>query len=483
MTIRKPLWPSGECIDKARDSGLRLTTEIVVPFLTYLRSGMSQPLLGTIFCMTQQNVCRLIGQARSVLTESFVPLFLGNSRASGSRDMILANTSSYARTLYDVSVDTAIVICDGTYLYNQKSSYFPHQIATWCTQKNRNLTKPMLFVTTTGYIIDVFGLYEGKSSDADIMKQIMTDPKTQPWFQAAFKPGDIFVLDRGFKTCEETLKAAGFVVQMPRFLKGKQFTDEEANATRLCTMIRWVVEARNHSLKSNKYLSNVVDNKNLPHLLDDVRIAAALINAFDKPLVVSNDDEEACERAVRANERADDYNHLQLIIESHNLTRKPSAAEAFDFNVIPQLDAYDMRQLSGSYQMRLAMSYLDMQGWDSDDPPISRIKSTIVKDSDFSAVNLAVGQPLLVKARVKSRHTKTTVYQVFILYDLNKEDDDVVVQTYCQCKAGARTTDCCAHALMVIWYLSMGRFFEDVQTPGAFLKAHMPVNPRQQNPV
>ena len=165
------------------------------------------------------------------------------------------------------------------------------------------------------------------------------------------------------------------------------------------------------------------------------------------------------------------------------MTRKPSAAEAFDFNVIPQLDAYDMRQLSGSYQMRLAMSYLDMQGWDSDDPPISRIKSTIVKDSDFSAVNLAVGQPLLVKARVKSRHTKTTVYQVFILYDLNKEDDDVVVQTYCQCKAGARTTDCCAHALMVIWYLSMGRFFEDVQTPGAFLKAHMPVNPRQQNPV
>lgn len=159
-------------------------------------------------------------------------------------------------------------------------------MATWSMQKNRNLTKPMMIVTTDGYIVDVQGLYDGKSSDADIMLRIMNEPDTKPWFDATFREGDIFVLDRGFKNAVQALTERGFVVKIPSFLHTKQFSDEEANQSRMCTMIRWVVEARNHTLKLYKYFDHVVNNKNLPHLFEDVKIGCALVNAFEKPFLL-----------------------------------------------------------------------------------------------------------------------------------------------------------------------------------------------------
>ena len=70
---------------------------------------------------------------------------------------------------------------------------------------------------------------------------------------------------------------------MPYFLdkNQKQFTTEQANRSRMCTKIRWVVEAANSSLKQKfMALDATVQNKSLPHYLIDFRIAGAYINKY-----------------------------------------------------------------------------------------------------------------------------------------------------------------------------------------------------------
>ncbi|KAK9730887.1 Peptidase family M1 domain [Popillia japonica] len=64
-------------------------------------------------------------------------------------------------------------------------------------------------------------------------------------------PGDIFVLDRGFRDVETDLEDKGFQVLIPA-LKGKhkQLTTAESNESRFVTKIRWPVE----SVHENKYI-------------------------------------------------------------------------------------------------------------------------------------------------------------------------------------------------------------------------------------
>ena len=60
---------------------------------------------------------------------------------------------------------------------------------------------------------------------------------------------------------------------------------------RFVTKVRYVVEDRNGKIKSFGALNKTIQNKMLPHIINDVRISAALINCFyDLPKSDSNDD-------------------------------------------------------------------------------------------------------------------------------------------------------------------------------------------------
>jgi hypothetical protein len=77
---------------------------------------------------------------------------------------------------------------------------------------------------------------------------------------------------------------------MPKFLdkkrKQKQFTSEEAEASRLCTNVRWTVEAVHAQIKQwFRALDTTIQNKSLTHLRDDIQIAAAMVNRFRNRLV------------------------------------------------------------------------------------------------------------------------------------------------------------------------------------------------------
>lgn len=103
--------------DKVEAQHMIISDESLVTYMTYVRTGMPQALIGAIFGTTQQNCCKLIQRAREKLGEAFVPWFLGNSRQSGSRNAILYHTTTFARTLYEVGEDVCITIWDGTYIY------------------------------------------------------------------------------------------------------------------------------------------------------------------------------------------------------------------------------------------------------------------------------------------------------------------------------------------------------------------------------
>ena len=104
---------------------------------------------------------------------------------------------------------------------------------------NRNLLKPMMIVTTTGYIVAAIGpdLADGRNSDAKILNHIIgTDTQDiKTWLQ----DDDIMIVDRGFRDSAGVLSNLGIQMQMPSFLqKGQsQHTTEEANSSRLVTKV------------------------------------------------------------------------------------------------------------------------------------------------------------------------------------------------------------------------------------------------------
>ena len=91
----------------------------------------------------------------------------------------------------------AIVICDGTYIYLQKSLNYLFQKQSYSLHKYRNLVKPFLIVITDGHILDMYGPYAATVSDANIMLQLFGSDSNE--LRQHFRRGDVFILDRGFR--------------------------------------------------------------------------------------------------------------------------------------------------------------------------------------------------------------------------------------------------------------------------------------------
>ncbi|CAF1540494.1 unnamed protein product [Didymodactylos carnosus] len=144
----------------------------------------------------------------------------------------------------------------------------------------------MVIVTTTGYIVSVFGPYlsDNKNNDTAIAKDILLKNKEDILHWADEK--DIMVVDRGFPDSAGVMQSLGFDVAMPEFLDGRRrFDTTNANRSRFVTKIRWVVECVNGKLKHFNLLSKTLQNSTMSQVRDYLRIACALINAYGSPMV------------------------------------------------------------------------------------------------------------------------------------------------------------------------------------------------------
>jgi len=224
------------------------------------------------------NYCLSVRRAFEV---SVLPDRFGVNAVSRA-DLIAKHTSPIADRLHKIG-NRLTLICDCTYLRHEKSANNEYQRKSYSGQKKVPLCKPFTICTTNGYIVALPGPFEGTLNDAQILKIVLSDPDG---ISKLLQPGDIFILDRGFRDVKQFLEEKGFHVLMPA-LKGNrsQLPTEEANESRCVTKCRWPVEAV-HGILGTKYklLHHQFSNKMLPSAATYCRIACFLNNQFGKRL-------------------------------------------------------------------------------------------------------------------------------------------------------------------------------------------------------
>ena len=100
--------------------------------------------------------------------------------------------------------------------------------------KGRQLIKPMMIVSTTGYILEHFGPYSGRNNDATIMHRLLKQRGFEllEWVE----PDDILMVDREFRGSIENLEEHFLTPKMSAFLEqGSQLDALDANSSRLVT--------------------------------------------------------------------------------------------------------------------------------------------------------------------------------------------------------------------------------------------------------
>lgn len=412
--------------------------------LMKLRTGLSHAVLSTLFGISRRTIGKAIDSARSALMKDFVPGHLGLEHMS-REDFINMHTTDLAKNIFSAGDDVAILVADGTYMYIEKSCNYSFQRRTFSVHKGRPLVKPMMLVSTTGYILEVFGPYlaDGKNNDANILNSLLNQRRSAllDWLW----PEDLLVLDRGFRDSLDTLQEYNLVPKMPSLLRsGSQLDTLSANESRLVTKIRWVVESVNGMIKQWKMLGQVIPNTQIPYIGDYVRIVSALCNAYKPPRkqAASADDQIIAQRMLALSKKE---NTLQKRVESNGWNRKTVIWEelvAESLEDFPQLTMEDLRRVTiGVYQLKQAASYTREHLTDEGDYILYSHK----EEAD------------IVRVRIQSRHTSAKQYQLWIQYE---NGFDPIKGWYCQCKNGARTVGCCAHIASVLWYLGFYRHLD-----------------------
>ncbi|XP_041988982.1 uncharacterized protein LOC121740371 [Aricia agestis] len=242
--------------------------------LLKMRTGDSDERISTLVQVPRRTLENLMDKVREVLLQDFVPRNLGINHIA--REELRNHNLSIPNGLYG-NGNNAIVICDGTYIYIHKSSNYMFQKQSYSMHKYRNLLKPFLIVATDGYILDCLGPYKATTSDAEIMSTLFREGSA---LQSYFRNGDVFILDRGFRDSISLLEGYGFRTCMPEsLLEGEhQLTTAQANRSRCVTICRWVVEAVNgHFKRDFKLFRQEYFHRSLPHMMDNFKIAAALL--------------------------------------------------------------------------------------------------------------------------------------------------------------------------------------------------------------
>jgi hypothetical protein len=63
----------------------------------------------------------------------------------------------------------------------------------------------------------------------------------------------------------------------------------------------------------------------------------------------------------------------------------------------------------------------------------------------------------IIRVKINSRHLSQTIYNSFIRYSSDENDNSPIKAWYCSCRAGARTVGCCAHIASILWFLGFAR--------------------------
>jgi hypothetical protein len=123
----------------------------------------------------------------------------------------------------------------------------------------------MSIVHADGYIADIIGPFQGNLNDASIAKEILeTNNSLAMWLGG----NGHFIVDRRFRDVVEVFQDLGYETHMPAFMKKgeKQHTTIDINNSRMCTKVRWSVEAFHGRLKKWRIFEDKIHNSLIPKL-------------------------------------------------------------------------------------------------------------------------------------------------------------------------------------------------------------------------
>ncbi|XP_050684124.1 uncharacterized protein LOC126979020 [Leptidea sinapis] len=358
----------------------------------------------------------MMDKVREILCQDFVTRHLGINHIT--HEELLEHNLTIPNRLFG-GENIAIVICDGTYIYFNKSSNYMFQKDSYSLHKYRNLVKPFLIVACDGYIVDCFGPYKATTSDAVIMNNLFYDENSA--LRLYFRSGDAFILDRGFRDSISLLENCGYRAFMPEsLLEGEhQLTTAQANQSRCVTICRWVVEVVNGYFKRDyKILRQEYFNRSLPHMMQNFEIAAALLNRFG---VCLKDNINARQILEIVREKINLENNLANMVEAHNMNRRTVNFQNItaDRNNVyfPMLEYNDLILFAlGTYQIRQARSNYGENVRFHGGYRIEVCSERL----DSSGHNLrGSGDTILIRGKIKSRHVSRRQYYVYILIETN----------------------------------------------------------------
>lgn len=432
-------------------------------YLTRLHRGDRYNRLFVSFKVSHQTGSTYIKRARTALLTDFVPKNLGFGAMS--RKTLVESVSKMANKLYlDGKTNQAVVVADGTYVYCNKTRNYRKQREMYSDQKKRNFFKPMVFVTTNGRFIEVFGPFKATDNDAKIMQQIFD--KHGAMIEEKLQKDDIFVLDRGFRDAKQYLINKGYDVLMPEFIEKKtlgQLTTVQANSSRKVTACRFIVETRNGHMKTIwRLFDRTWITYDLPNVMTDYRIGASLINKFYATMESNKNDADTIAENMleRENHR---QNEFAVIIDSREFNKNVKTCVEGDQNLVfPVIGKDEFRLISlGNYQPSLILSYIyehiNLKG--RFEFFVYPHENGMVFKSLFKKYHMK--SPIVVFTVFQSRFRKVINHRVYVLADKIINGRGGIISHYCDCQHGRRLVGCCAHVLAFIAYLGYFRFHVD----------------------
>lgn len=436
-------------------------------YLMKIRTARSNDDIGRVFKLTGWTVGQRIAKVRAAMENDFV---YNNVNYLCSRED-LANSSTFMSQMIfcHSDINRPVLICDGTYVYIQKSTNFEVQKSSYTDHKKRNFVRIMMCTTTNGMIVFALGPYAATCNDAKVMKSIIEKSNAFDSLVA----GDVILLDRGFRDCEQLLLDKGYDVKMPCLLqrsKNKhQLSTSEANRSRLVTANRYGVETRNGHVKTIfKIFQKEWNPSELPHLMADFRICAALINKYFKTIESNKD--IAIEIATRMLNRLEKPNKLAEIVFKDAFQKKVRLFEIFDeFEELPHLSQMDLIWIAlGKYQIKQAPSYCQEHLKVNDSQFVVFACPDEMCETLFTDF-LGYGELKLLMARLKSRFRSNKYHDAYLLINTGGQGENAVLEYCCSCYNGLRTVGCCSHVMCLIWYALHIKDTSKVHRPAAFL--------------
>lgn len=438
-------------------------------YLMRLRTGDFLYRLQKTFNLSYETQKKYLNAVRVSISLDFVPLHLGFEKLT--RQDLLRNSSKMAKELYDQD-NHVILVADGTYVFYEKSGNYEVQRVTYNDQKKRNFVKPMLITTPNGFIVDIFGPYKATTNDASIIKHVYEN--FGPFNQ--LQPGDIFLLDRGFRDCKEYLESNGFVVKMPHFIeksdKSSQLTTLKGNASRMVTACRFVIESRNGHMKTIwKMFNKRLSSYEMRYFMDDFKIGAALINAYF--CKIESNEGKAEKFAQQMKQQMVLENDFGKIINRYSFQSnsvKQFIEKDADKITFPRLQTDDLHELTlGSYQVKQCSSYVIDHLKRNGKFLVYECPRDIFEKNFRSFVkcqeNMKHFQVYLTY--MFSRFSKSLKHAVYVLVDTSSNGREGIIGYSCDCKHGLRVVGCCSHVCASIAYLGYYRHAKDKIKPVA----------------